>query len=54
MEAGFRRGRCGTSGTRGTTGTEEITGFNLSTDTESNLSPFFNIFIYYKINSHDT
>ena len=38
MEAGFRHGQPQTGGTPGTTGTEEITGFNLSTDTESDLS----------------
>ena len=38
-EAGCRPGRPRTGGTPGTTGTEEITGFNLSTDTESDLSP---------------
>ena len=38
MEAGFRQGRPQTGGPPGTTGTEEITGFNLSTDTESDLS----------------
>ena len=39
MEASFRQGRPRTGGTPGTTGTEDITGFNLSTDTEFDLSP---------------
>ena len=39
MEAGTRRGQPRTGGTPGTTGLEEKTGFNLSTDTESVLSP---------------
>ena len=38
MEAGFRQGQPRTGGTPGTTGTEEITSFNLSTETESDLS----------------
>ena len=38
METGFRGGRSHTGGTLGTSGTEDITGFNLSTDTESDLS----------------
>ena len=41
MEAGFRQGQPQTGGTPGTTGTEEITGFNLSTETESDLSPIW-------------
>ena len=41
MEAGFRRGQPQTGGTPGTTRTEEITDFNLSTDTESDLSPIW-------------
>ena len=39
MEAGTRRGLPCTGGTPGTTGSEEKTGFNLSTDTASFLSP---------------
>ena len=39
MEAGIRPGRPRTGGTPGTMGTEEKTGFNLSTDTESDFSP---------------
>ena len=39
MEAGTSWGRPWTGGTPGTTGTEEKTGFSLSTDTESCLSP---------------
>ena len=38
MEAGIRRGQPKTGGTPGTIGTEEKTGFNLSTDTESDFS----------------
>ena len=41
MEAGFRRGQPLTGGIPGTTGTENLTGFNLSTDTESDLSPIW-------------
>ena len=38
MEVGLRQGQPQTGGTPGTTRTEDITGFNLSTDTESDLS----------------
>ena len=37
-EAGTNRGNPQGGGTAGVTGTKEITGFNLSTDTESDLS----------------
>ena len=39
MEAVNRQGRPQTGGTPGIMGTEEKTGFNLSTDTESDFSP---------------
>ena len=39
METGTKPGRPCLGGTPGTTGLEEKTGFNLSTDTESVLSP---------------
>ena len=48
MEAGFRRGQPLTGGTPGTTGTEDIPGFNLSTDTESDLSPICKTKIFFK------
>ena len=41
MEAGTRRGWPQTGGTPGSTGVEEKTGFSLSTDTESCLSPIW-------------
>ena len=42
-KAGTRWGRPRRGDTAGTTGTEDITGFNLSTETESDLSPIWRI-----------